>query len=111
MTPRASSIGELRCGQSRLAPESLNDIYILEKVPARQSDTRPSPATPDEGPAHPDGKRPWKPDALQSWKTVLLGLAFIVLAISSEVILIRSKGDTGQARISSVEVMRLIRPP
>ena len=77
-------------------------------MPARQSDTRPSPVTPYEGP---DGKRPWKPDALQSWKTVLLGLAFIALAIASEVILIRSKGDTGQARISSVGVMRLIRPP
>ena len=69
---------------------------------------------PNVGPAHSaalDRERLWKSDALEPWKMVLLGLAFIVLAISSEVILIRSKGDTGQARMYSVEVMRLIRPP
>ena len=43
-----------------------------------------------------DGEPSWKPDALQWWRTIPLGLTFIAIAISAEVVLYRSKKEGGK---------------
>jgi hypothetical protein len=88
----------------------LNDISILDNP--RPLSLGASDDTKPQRPAHStarDGEPGWKPDALQWWRTIPLGLTFIAVAISSEVVLYRSKKEEGQLlNNSSVGAMKLI---
>jgi len=50
---------------------------------------------------------PWCPDGLEWYRAILLGLTFIVVAITSEVILFYSEGNSGNIVQSYVRSMRL----
>jgi len=50
---------------------------------------------------------PWRPDGLEWYRTILLGLTFIAIAITSEVVLVYSDRNSGNTVESSVRSMRL----
>ena len=58
-----------------------------------------------------NGRPTWRSFASYWQFTIPLSLAFIAIAISSEVVLIHSQKNSGKARDSSMRVMRLIPSP
>ena len=88
-------------------PDALSDI---EKVPIDQNNPGPPPIEQSvdattRGPV--SGRSIWKPDSLEWRYTVPVGIAFIIMAIASEVI----SHHQGEHVGTSVRAMRLIHLP